>query len=308
MAHRDPHEVLGVDRNASQATVKAAWRRLAREHHPDLAADAAARRDATRRMAEINAAYQALRAGAGGRAGTSGTPGGGSAPAGGPGTSQGAPEAARPSGPPPPPPSRPVTARLDTTHLFRQRNATTTPAGGGYRHRPRAPIALRRATWGEAEEPRASDPTGPLERVRARRGAHRPLPSLRAALATEIVFGKFHGHTLAEIEALEPTYLEWLERTITRDPDLVAAARVVLDQRARSRADWIDAEDGVDAADGSDARHDPGSPDASDPASADAARAHDGAGTDGMGDAPGMNRSGDADRRPREAATRGSAG
>src|SRR5487761_2539092 len=61
MAQRDPHEVLGIDRDASQATVKAAWRRLAREHHPDLAADSSERRDATRRMAEINAAYQALR-------------------------------------------------------------------------------------------------------------------------------------------------------------------------------------------------------------------------------------------------------
>ena len=72
MAQRDPHEVLGVDRDASQATVKAAWRRLAREHHPDLAPDSAARRDATRRMAEINAAYQALRSSAAGRAGKNG--------------------------------------------------------------------------------------------------------------------------------------------------------------------------------------------------------------------------------------------
>ena len=247
MAQRDPHEVLGVDRDASQATVKAAWRRLAREHHPDLAGDAAARRDATRRMAEINAAYQALRAGAGGRSGRSGAPGGGAGTARAHAPSQGVPDAARASGPPPPPPSRPVTARFDTTHLFRQRNATTTPAGGGYRHRPRAPLALRRATWGEAEEPRASDPTGPLQRVRARRGPHRPLPSLNAARATEIVFGKFHGHTLGEIESLEPTYLEWLERTITRDPDLVAAARVVLDERDRSRAGWVDAADGIDA-------------------------------------------------------------
>ncbi|HEY5495353.1 MAG TPA: J domain-containing protein [Candidatus Limnocylindrales bacterium] len=252
MAQRDPHEVLGVDRDASQVTVKAAWRRLAREHHPDLAGDAAARQDATRRMAEINAAYQALRAGVGERPGRSGAPGGGAASTAGQGPGQGAPEAARPSGPPPPPPSRPVTARFDTTHLFRQRNATTTPAGGGYRHRPRAPIALRRATWGEAEEPRASDPTGPLQRVRARRGAHRPLPSLDVALATEIVFGKFHGRTLGEIEALEPTYLEWLERTITRDPDLVAAARVVLDEHVRSRADWVDAADEIDAPGGAD--------------------------------------------------------
>jgi len=229
MAHRDPHEVLGIDRDASQAAVKAAWRRLAREHHPDLAADSSERRDATRRMAEINAAYQALRSRATGGAGT---PARGAGAAGGSGPTARAPDAARPSGPPPPPPSRPVTARLDTTDLFRQRNATTTPAGGGYRHRPRAPAALRRATWGEAEEPRASDPTGPLQRVRSRRASRRPLPEIGTALATRIVFGKFHGRTLGEIFAQEPTYLEWVERTITRDPDLVAAARVVLDHRA----------------------------------------------------------------------------
>jgi hypothetical protein len=277
MAHRDPHDVLGVDRDASQATVKAAWRRLAREHHPDLAADSAARRDATRRMAEINAAYQALRSSAAGRAGKSDRD---AAAAGGPGPGPRAPEVARPSGPPPPPPTRPVTARLDTTDLFRPRNATTTPAGGGYRHRPRPPVHLRRATWSQAEEPRASDPTGPLHRVRAWRAARRPPPDLDAALATQIVFGKFHGRTLGEIAALERTYLEWVERTITRDPDLVAAARVVLDRRARQSATG------------------------GDPA----------AGASGVADAPGApgtaagNESGDADRRPRQEATRGSAG
>jgi len=277
MAQRDPHDVLGVDRDASQAAVKAAWRRLAREHHPDLAADSAARRDATRRMAEINAAYQALRSGVAGRAGkpVRDTPA-----ASGSGPAVRAPETARPSGPPPPPPTRPVTARLDTTDLFRQRNATTTPAGGGYRHRPRPPVALRRARSGEAEEPRASDPTGPLQRVRARRAARRPLPDLDAALATRIAFGKFHGHTLGEIVALEPTYLEWVERTITRDPDLVAAARVVLDQRAAPPATG-----GEPAAD----------------------REPDCAAADASG-ASGGNTNGDANRRPREEATRGSAG
>ncbi len=294
MAQRDPHEVLGVDRDASQATVKAAWRRLAREHHPDLAADAGARRDATRRMAEINAAYQALRAGPGGR---TGMPGDGAAPPGGPGRRGAAGEAARPSGPPPPPPTRPVTARFDTTPLFRQRNATTTPAGGGYRHRPRTPGVRRRATWGEAEEPRASDPTGPLHRVRAMRQAHRPLPSLGAARATEIVFGKFHGHTLGEIEGVEPTYLEWLERTITRDPDLVAAARVILDERAGWGADGAD--DGDRAVPASD---DPGSYVSEEAPPPDAAEDDTGAG------APAGNDSGDADRRPHEAARSGSAG
>ena len=61
MATRDPHAVLGVERGASQATVKAAWRRLARENHPDvIGSDPASARAATRRMAEINTAYEAL--------------------------------------------------------------------------------------------------------------------------------------------------------------------------------------------------------------------------------------------------------
>jgi curved DNA-binding protein CbpA len=283
MAHRDPHDVLGVDRDASQATVKAAWRRLAREHHPDLAADSTARRDATRRMAEINAAYQALRSSAAERVGKSGRD---AAAAGGPGAGPRAPEAVRPSGPPPPPPTRPVTARLDTTDLFRQRNATTTPAGGGYRHRPRPPVHLRRATWGEAEAPRASDPTGPLHRVRARRSARRPPPDLDAALATRIVFGKFHGRTLGEIAALERTYLEWVERTITRDPDLVAAARVVLDRRARQFANGGESASGGHPASGGD------------PAS----------GAFGAAGTAAENENGDAGRRPRGEATRRSAG
>ncbi len=314
MAQRDPHEVLGVDRDASQATVKAAWRRLAREHHPDLAADAVARRDATRRMAEINAAYQALRSGSAGRAAPRGDA---AASAGGQGHGAAAGDAARPSGPPPPPPTRPVTARFDTTHLFRPRNATTTPAGGGYRHRPRPAGAFRRATWGQAEEPRASDPTGPLQRVRARRGPHRALPSLGAARATEIAFGKFHGHTLGEIEVAEPSYLEWLERTITRDPDLVAAARVILDQRARrwsvddggpdGHADELDAADGRSAADRADAADGRSAGDRADAAD-DVATSPGASGSADAATAPGENEDGDAGRRPREAVTRGSTG
>ena len=61
---RDPHDVLGVPRDAAQSTIKAAWRKLAREHHPDLARDdSAAAERSTRRMAEINRAYAELRAG-----------------------------------------------------------------------------------------------------------------------------------------------------------------------------------------------------------------------------------------------------
>ncbi len=231
MAHPDPHAVLGVAPGANQATIKAAWRRLARQHHPDLAADAAERRAATRRMAVINAAYNELRrhpAGGGDRRapGSAGRAPGADRPGPDAYGAGGSPEPPRPAGPPPPPPTRPVTARLDTSDLMRPRNATTTPRGDGYRHHPRGahPPRPRR---GAPEPPRASDPTGPLERLRARRGRRRALPALEDARATTIAFGKFHGSTLGEIAAREPSYVRWLARSITRDPDLLDAARVV---------------------------------------------------------------------------------
>jgi hypothetical protein len=53
-----------------------------------------------------------------------------------------------------------------------------------------------------------------------------------------VEFGKFHGHTLGEIAAFEPSYIDWVASTVTRDPELVAAARVVqadLDARGIGR-------------------------------------------------------------------------
>ena len=55
-------------------------------------------------------------------------------------------------------------------------------------------------------------------------------------------FGKFHGHTLGEIAGFEPSYIDWMASTISRDPELLAAARVMredLDRRGivrRNRA------------------------------------------------------------------------
>ena len=205
MAKRDPHDVLGVPRGAGQSTIKAAWRKLAREHHPDLARDdpAAAQR-ATRRMAEINRAYNELRRGAIGMDADE--------------TGNG-----RRHWPPSSRPTRPVTGRVDTTATFRPRNTTTGP---GVRHDPRPPSRSDRL----AREPlRASQPTGPLNRRRQRNFRPPTPPSLEEARVRTIEFGKFHGHTLGQIADFEPTYIDWLARTISRDPDLVAAARVIQD-------------------------------------------------------------------------------
>ena len=53
------------------------------------------------------------------------------------------------------------------------------------------------------------------------------MPAVDAARDHELEFGKFRGHTLGEVAAFEPSYVDWLARTITRDPELVAAARSV---------------------------------------------------------------------------------
>ncbi len=218
MPKRDPHDVLGVARGASQATIKAAWRKLAREHHPDVAgADAAEARSATRRMAEINRAYEQL------RIGTPGTP----VRAGGDGVMQ------RPSTwPPKPRPTRPVTARLDLSKTFRPRNATT----GRARTLPgHAPLKSERF---DREPPRASEPNGPLDRGWDPNFRPAPVPTVEAAQATRIEFGKFHGHTLGEIATFEPSYIDWLARTISHDPELVGAARAIqgeLDRRGVQR-------------------------------------------------------------------------
>lgn len=79
--YRDYYKVLGVDRGATQAEIKRAFRKLARQHHPDLKpGDAAAERqfkeineanavlsdpDKRRRFDELGANWDAYQAGAG---------------------------------------------------------------------------------------------------------------------------------------------------------------------------------------------------------------------------------------------------
>ena len=62
----DPYAALGVARDASMADIKAAWRQLTREHHPDTLIAKGMPQEmidmATRKMAAINAAYDSIRA------------------------------------------------------------------------------------------------------------------------------------------------------------------------------------------------------------------------------------------------------
>ena len=54
---KDYYEVLGVPRKASAAEIKKAFRKLAREHHPDVAKN---KRTAEEKFKEINEAYEVL--------------------------------------------------------------------------------------------------------------------------------------------------------------------------------------------------------------------------------------------------------
>ena len=227
MPAKDPHLVLGVEPGATPDEIKAAWRALARRHHPDLIGDdpETAQR-ATRRMAEINTAYAALtRAGetqeAQRRAASRRANGTAGRRVGGHRGAHGRTPAA--------PKTPPVTGRLDLSGNVRPRNQTTSPPGS------RIPLSGQPPLRWDRSEPelRASQPSGPMEIRRDPRYVPPVAPPLDDALVLEVDFGKFHGHTLGEIAAFEPSYIDWLAGTVTRDPELTLAARVIRDELDR---------------------------------------------------------------------------
>ena len=57
---RDPYEVLGVSRDADDEEIKKAYRRLAKQYHPDVNPGD---KQAEAKMKEINAAYDAIKSG-----------------------------------------------------------------------------------------------------------------------------------------------------------------------------------------------------------------------------------------------------
>src|SRR5947209_9975256 len=56
LEYKDYYRILGVPKNADDKTIKSAYRRLARKHHPDVTHA----KDAAERFKEINEAYAVL--------------------------------------------------------------------------------------------------------------------------------------------------------------------------------------------------------------------------------------------------------
>ena len=228
----DPYTELELRHDSTNTQIKRRWRELAREHHPDRAAGN--REETTRltaRMARINAAYDLLRDPGRRAAYDSSAAGRRARAAEGTGADRvefddGVSSDGRRGGPPPPPRTPPVTARFDTTTAFRPRNARLTQASTLRGHPPRPRHRP------EERDLRASTPTGPVERRRGQRAEL--MPTLQEARETALNFGKYHGYTLGEVELLDPAYIDWIARTITRDRDMVVRARLIEGEMDRS--------------------------------------------------------------------------
>ena len=173
----DPYKVLQVDHEAEDEVIQAAYRRLARKYHPDLAATP----EAAERMSAINAAWEmvgtldARRAYDEGRArAAAGTPAEGATPA---TTGSTAPPPSSPTAPPrpaqPPPPD--VVSRDWTSGRSTQ--------GGGFDE------SMRAAEGFGAAGPPPGRPSG-----------------------TVLNFGRYAGWSLGEVARHDIEYIEWLDR------------------------------------------------------------------------------------------------
>ena len=169
----DPYKVLQVDPEAEDEVIQAAYRRLARKYHPDLAETP----EAAARMSRINAAWEligdpeARRAYDRKRPTASGWPASPSTP--GPGT---------PPRPTTVPPVQPPTPRPPET-VSRDWTSGRSTQGGGFDE------SMRAAEGFGAAGPPPGRPSG-----------------------TVLNFGRYAGWSLGEVARHDIEYIEWLDR------------------------------------------------------------------------------------------------
>lgn len=175
----DPYKILQVDPEAEDEVITAAYRRLARKYHPDVAPDPAS----AARMAAINTAFEAIgdpsrrRSFDHDRARREAPDGAGpAASAAGP-TSPSAAPAAGSAGVAPDRPREPETVSRDWT-------SGRSSVGGGY------DASMRQADGTGAAGPPPGRPSGSV-----------------------LNFGRYDTWSLGEIARTDIEYIEWLDRT-----------------------------------------------------------------------------------------------
>ena len=174
----DAYKVLQVDSEAEDEVIQAAYRRLARKYHPDLATGA----EAAARMAAINAAWELIGKPAAravyDRSRTSPAKEAAATEAAGP---QGA--ASRPADPPWPAADTPGSGAPRPEAVSRDWTSGRSTQGGGFDASMRAPDGLG------AAGPPPGRPSGSV-----------------------LTFGRYNGWSLAEVARRDMEYLEWLDR------------------------------------------------------------------------------------------------
>jgi curved DNA-binding protein CbpA len=185
----DPYKVLQVDPEAEDEVIQAAYRRLARKYHPDLATTPGAEA----RMSAINAAWELIGEPAARRAyDRKRTP---LAP--GPAVAHTEPEAASSSRSNPAP--QPPGASRSASPPYR---SNPPPAG------PPPPETVSRDwTSGRSTQGSSYDPS-----MRAADGFGAAGPPPGQPSGTVLNFGRYAGWSLGEVARTDLEYIEWLDR------------------------------------------------------------------------------------------------
>ncbi len=178
----DPYKILQVDSEAEDEVIQAAYRRLARKYHPDLAETP----EAAARMAAINAAWELIgdpaaraafdrKRGAQTARPTAGHPEPGAAPASRPQGSAGQPAGSTRSEPPP--------TQRPPEVVSRDWTSGRSTEGGGF-----------------------------VESMRAAEGFGAAGPPPGRPSGTVLNFGRYAGWSLGEVARHDIEYIEWLDR------------------------------------------------------------------------------------------------
>ena len=172
----DPYKILQVDPEAEDEVIQAAYRRLARKYHPDLAETP----EAAAKMSRINAAWELIgdpttRLAYDRKRATAGS----SPSASGPGTSVRPDATARADSAPPSPPPTPRPPEM----VSRDWTTGRSNQGGGFEE------SMRAAEGFGAAGPPPGRPSG-----------------------TVLNFGRYAGWSLGEVARHDIEYIEWLDR------------------------------------------------------------------------------------------------
>jgi curved DNA-binding protein CbpA len=182
----DPYKILQVDPEAEDEVIQAAYRRLARKYHPDLAATP----EAATRMAAINAAWEMIgdavaretfdrKRSAGAETGA---------------TASQAPEGT----------GRPASSPRPSS------SARQAPPAGGPRAEPRPPEPeMVSPDWTSG---RSSHGGGYDESMQRAQGFGAAGPPPGRPSGTVLTFGRYAGWSLGEVGRHDLEYIEWLDR------------------------------------------------------------------------------------------------